>query len=96
MAASLPHVVEQFGALHHDALPGVDARRNQHAFAIERLDVHRALLEPLGSDVDVNHVLPIGASHQAARGIAMPRFSSPVFTNTVTNCPGAQPVGRRR
>jgi hypothetical protein len=37
--------VKEFGALHDDALAGLEPRDREHALAVERLDPHRARLE---------------------------------------------------
>ena len=67
-------MLEQLGALNNDALPWVDARGNEHAFAVKRLDVHRSLLEPLGGDVDINEVLPVALAQQVGIGDVVDRF----------------------
>ena len=48
--------------------PRCHARQHQHALAVERLDPHRARLEPLRSDVLEHQVLAaLGAHHAGAR-----------------------------
>ncbi len=92
MVAPSAHVIEQFGALHHDALAGIDAGGDQDALAVERLGAHRPRLEALGADVLEDEILSVGgAHHRAARhrdAVACRRRSR---ANTVTNWPARRP-----
>ncbi len=83
----------QFGALHDDALAGLDAGGDQHALAVERLDPHRARLEALRAR-RARRQGP-GRWRCARRRRAAPRCpASPRRSrqSTVTNWPTRSPV----
>ena len=65
LSCSSAHLVEQFGALHDEALASGEARGDEHAVAVERLHPYRTLFETLGRDVFVDDLLAVGVAHQA-------------------------------
>ena len=74
--------------------PGSRPASDQHALAVERLDAHRARLEPLRAGVLVDEVLRRSRCAPGCRaGSRCPRFCSPVVANTVTNWPARKPAG---
>ena len=60
---SLAHLVEELGALGHDAHPRLQAGDDQHPVAVERLDPNRARFEPLGRAVLEHEILTVLAAH---------------------------------
>src|SRR6185369_2600626 len=61
----LAHLIEEFGALRHDAYAFVQPGNDQHPIAIERLEAHRARFEPLGRAVLEDEILAVLAAHDA-------------------------------